>query len=337
MSYKELKRKMGIWPAVVPEGDELTEILRLLFTPEEAELLSSDAFSAPFQDYKTASMIAQVTGKSLEEVQEILKHLEKRKLVFTFIDENQNTYYSLFPAEPAVIGFFIESSDSETQSKAAPLFETVFREKVSMGEGTQKDLWGRIIPVKEDIVVINEVLTFETVQDIMKNARSISVAACFCKKKNPCHHPIEVCMAFDEGAEFVVSKGIARFIDYEEALEILKETEETGLIHISTNTGRGSKFVCNCCTCSCFLLKKLIEVENPRKFVTSNVIPVVNDDICVLCEKCVDICPFDAYSLQKDHIHFDKNRCVGCGLCSHHCLAHAITMEPDVVIAQKSL
>jgi electron transport complex protein RnfB len=328
---------MGIWPAVVPEGDELTEILRLLFTPEEAEILSSDAFSAPFQDYKTAPMIAQVTGKPLEDVERILKHLEKRKLVFTFIDEKGDTYYSLFPAEPAVIGFFIESAEPKTQCKAAPLFETVFREKVSMGEGTQKDLWGRIIPVEEDIVVINEVLTFETVQHIMENARSISVATCFCKKKNPCHHPIEVCMAFDEGAEFVVSKGIARFIDYEEALEILKETERTGLIHISTNTKRGSKFVCNCCTCSCFLLKKLIEVENPRKFITTDVIPVINNDICILCEKCVDICIFGAFSFQGNQIYFNKNRCVGCGLCSHHCPVNAITMESEVVIAQNFL
>jgi Pyruvate/2-oxoacid:ferredoxin oxidoreductase delta subunit len=196
-----------------------------------------------------------------------------------------------------------------------------------MGEGTDMKMWGRIIPVEQTITIINEILTFDTVSTFIEKSSCISVANCFCKSKRPCHHPKEVCMSFDEGAKFVVQKGIARFIDKKEAYELLKKTEDAGLIHISTNTKRGPKFVCNCCTCSCFLLKKLTESENPYLFSTSQVLPSIDLDECERCYRCADICPFEAIDGKEDP-YLRVNRCVGCGLCAHHCPSHAISMVP---------
>jgi len=328
MSYNRLREKMSLWPAVVPEGEELTRILELLFTEEEAEILSSDAFSAPFQDYRSIAEITQITGNPFQKIKTIMETLERRTRVFTFTDNiTEEKYYSLFPVEPAVVGFFIETANPEIQEVIAPLFEKVFHTKVSMGEGTHMETWGRIVQVDQEVTVINEILTFETVASLIENAFAISVAFCFCKSKNPCHHPREVCMAFDEGAEFVVEKGIARFIDKQEALELLKKTEDAGLIHISTNTKHGSKFVCNCCTCSCFLLKKLTESETPRLFSTSHLVAAIDENLCDTCYRCVDICPFTAIS-GEEHLQVHEYRCVGCGLCTHHCLHHAISMIP---------
>ena len=318
---------MSIWPAVVPEGRELTEILRLLFTPEEAEILSSEAFTAPFQDYRSTADIAEFTGKPHQYIKKIMEGLERKKRVFTFTDTiSGRHYYSLFPVEPAVVGFFIETADLEVQKIIMPLFEEVFQSRVTMGEGTQVDTWGRIVPVNHAVTVINEILTFETVAGLIQEASAISVAPCFCKSKRPCHHPREVCMAFDEGAQFVVEKGIARYIDTGEAMELLNRTEDAGLIHISTNTGRGSKFVCNCCTCSCFLLKSLTESENPSHFSTSQLIPHIDSDLCSLCSRCIDICPFGALFNDGSILQVRENRCVGCGLCSHHCPDNAMYM-----------
>jgi Pyruvate/2-oxoacid:ferredoxin oxidoreductase delta subunit len=328
MPYELLREKMSIWPAVVPEGEELTQILRYLFTPEEAEVLSSDAFSAPFQDYHSVAEIASITGKPFSLIKDIMESLERKKRVFTFTDTiTEERYYSLFPVEPAVVGFFIETTDEEIQKVIAPLFEKVFHSKVSMGEGTDMEMWGRIIPVEQAVTIINEILTFESVSTFIEEASCISVANCFCKSKQPCHHPIEVCMAFDEGAEFVVQKGIARFIEKNEAYELLKKTEDAGLVHISTNTKRGPKFVCNCCTCSCFLLKKLIESETPYLFSTSQVLPSIDLNRCERCYRCADICPFEAIEQEEDP-QVRENRCVGCGLCAHHCPHHAIFMVP---------
>ena len=335
MLYDELKCKMSIWPAVVPEGFELTEILKLLFTPEEAEILSSDAFSAPFQDYKTSKEIALCVHKSEEKVRKIMESLEKRKLVFTFVSKTGDKYYSLFPAEPAVIGFFVEAAEPDVQKKISPLFERVFRNRIVMGEGTSKHMWGRIVLLDQKIVVINEILTFEKVSELIRGARNISVAQCFCKTKTQCEHPTEVCMALDEGAEFVVEKGIARFVSVEEGLHILEETEKAGLVHISTNTGRGSKFICNCCTCSCFLLGKLTEAENPREFATSGLIPAIDHKKCVLCGKCIEICPFDAYFYEEGKICYKEHRCIGCALCAHNCPFGAIYMIPSFINENK--
>lgn len=49
--------------------------------------------------------------------------------------------------------------------------------------------------------------------------------------------------------------------------------------------------------------------------------------LCAQCDRCIDVCRFDAIS---DDLIIDPISCEGCGLCSLICPAGAITMEENV-------
>lgn len=54
----------------------------------------------------------------------------------------------------------------------------------------------------------------------------------------------------------------------------------------------------------------------------------VQDNICVACGTCVNVCPIGAISIIKGiyaEVNYDK--CVGCSKCANDCPADAITIN----------
>jgi MinD superfamily P-loop ATPase len=64
-----------------------------------------------------------------------------------------------------------------------------------------------------------------------------------------------------------------------------------------------------------------------KERISTNELPVVDNDKCVLCEKCVDICAFDALSIKNKQVKVNKFFCEGCGACEAVCPKAAITMK----------
>ncbi|HRR41977.1 MAG TPA: hypothetical protein P5244_12145, partial [Syntrophales bacterium] len=50
-----------------------------------------------------------------------------------------------------------------------------------------------------------------------------------------CEKPLDVCLCFDGAARFLAERGIAKIITLGEAREVLKRSEETGLVHTGSN------------------------------------------------------------------------------------------------------
>lgn len=69
------------------------------------------------------------------------------------------------------------------------------------------------------------------------------------------------------------------------------------------------------------LLKPTVLEQHP--FVGSKV-AVIDSQRCTQCDKCIQVCRFDA--IATDFV-VDPASCEGCGLCSRVCPVHAITME----------
>jgi len=55
--YERLREKISSWPVRVPKTKEVDEMLRVLFTEEEAEFLTH--FTAPYQDGQTFDQIVE--------------------------------------------------------------------------------------------------------------------------------------------------------------------------------------------------------------------------------------------------------------------------------------
>jgi uncharacterized protein (DUF362 family)/ferredoxin len=56
--------------------------------------------------------------------------------------------------------------------------------------------------------------------------------------------------------------------------------------------------------------------------------PVIEDEKCVLCNRCVEICPPKALTKKAKRFTFDYGKCIRCFCCQEVCSEGAITIEP---------
>lgn len=72
-------------------------------------------------------------------------------------------------------------------------------------------------------------------------------------------------------------------------------------------------------------IKKIKErKEKGRMAVTEKVVPSINEEICISCGRCEQVCAFEAIMLDNT-AQIDPDRCTGCGLCVSVCPTDAIT------------
>ena len=141
---------------------------------------------------------------------------------------------------------------------------------------------------------------------------------------NECDKPVETCLVFAP-VEGAFEDSLAdRPLSKEEALQILRQTEEAGLVHTTGNYQNGHSYICNCCSCCCGLLRSITEFGIPGSTIRSDFYPVVDAEACIGCGECIDLCPFGALSIPADVCQVDGTRCIGCGLCTTACSVDAL-------------
>jgi pyruvate ferredoxin oxidoreductase delta subunit len=57
--------------------------------------------------------------------------------------------------------------------------------------------------------------------------------------------------------------------------------------------------------------------------------PVIDQEACIKCGICRDVCPDDAVKVKDEQYEIDYDYCKGCGICAHECTADAINMLPE--------
>lgn len=57
---------------------------------------------------------------------------------------------------------------------------------------------------------------------------------------------------------------------------------------------------------------------------------VIDPDLCIHCDLCIQHCRFDAIYVEDDEYKVDSFACEGCDVCEVICPVGAITMRPDV-------
>jgi Pyruvate/2-oxoacid:ferredoxin oxidoreductase delta subunit len=336
--YERLREKMSLWPVRVSKNKEVMEMLRILFAEDEARFLIH--FAGPYQDAETMEQIVERTGMPPERIETIVDRLVSRGLLFRFKSKRDgNVHYSLMPMIPGIFEFYFSSGrDSDEKRKVGELFERYYANGGGLETGASNYPLIRVMPAEKTIVVDKEIssghliLPFEEMSEFIRTSQKVAVMNCACRTKKRCEHPLETCLVFDRFADFMVDRGSARYLTFEEALQLLEEMEKSGLVHSTTNSQTRPHFICNCCTCACLILRGLTELHNPRAIAKSNFLPVRNDDQCKRCRKCVRICPLKAnvyhapHDKEPERILFLEERCIGCGLCAYNCPNNAIKL-----------
>jgi len=320
--YKKLAEKLDDLPNRYPATESGVELrlLEKIFAPEEAALGAEMFFEkAP------ASVIAARANLPEKEARKTLKNMVRKKVILFSKGDGE----LIFGLMPFVVGFYEELLPRLDQ-EMAELFEQYFQE--SGGEITGKGLSvHRVIPVEESIDFEMEIYPYEKASDLLENAKSWGVRDCICRVQkqligDPCDHPLESCLVYAPIEGAFDNSEVDRAITKEEALKILYETEEAGLVHTTGNYQRPSNYICNCCTCSCGILRSVAEFNRPSVITKSDFLVVIDEDLCVSCGDCIERCQFDALSLGDIVCEVETGNCVGCGLCVTACQDDAMAL-----------
>ena len=356
--YEKLQRTINEWPIRAPPSKNLDKMLRLIFTPEEAEIMAF--FNQPHLDRpsekKFLKRVLKATDKYTEQqILDILEGLARKcminKSIKKDVDGKEKAKYYVWPMVIGIFEWFYSkvgmedgTYSEETIKKVTRLFENYAYEGFMMEIGPSNYPWARVLPAGQanKIIEVNEdlgidkpvVLPFEQVENAIKNARKIVIIKCACRTKGKyspdpehgqCTHPIDACMVLDASGEFEYAGMVVEKPTSEEALEMLKKWEKRGLVHCTSNA-QEMNFICNCCSCHCGILRGIVEMRNPRALMKSNYMARYNDNKCKECYRCVKICPTKAiyHFMARGEKHPERweinpERCIGCGVCASAC------------------
>lgn len=329
--YKKLcetmARRGGRYPGM--DIPEFYELVHELFTPEEAAI--SNAMPRGFNP---AGAIAKEMGKSEEEVAPILETMADKGLCTTGRTDDKTVY----GGPPFIAGIFeyqfMRGTNTERDRKIARLIHA-YKEAVDAAKGPPRDTFPttRVITVDRKIKTGNKIHTYDQVKSYIEKYDSLAVSTCYCRheaklinEEDHCGKPDEVCMQFGWGAQFVIDRKIGRKITKEEAMEILNQSEEAGLVHATLNR-QEIEFLCNCCSCHCVILKTALAHPKPGLTLNSGFQPVWDAELCIACETCIDRCPMGALAMGGDEVpEVNLDLCIGCGVCATGCPEEAIQL-----------
>lgn len=188
----------------------------------------------------------------------------------------------------------------------------------------------RVIPVGVAVPARAQILDFESLAEIVAKAKKIAVTKCTCRlSMRQCDRPLEVCLQVNRGAEYTITRGSGREVSKEEAMDILRQSEEAGLIHVTVNRQDVNNFICNCCPCCCqtmpVLLKYGTYVIDPSRYLAE-----IDAEACTGCGACHERCHFKAIAWtagEGSASQVDAAKCMGCGLCLVTCPTQAISLK----------
>lgn len=354
-SYATLAERLNRFPQGAPPSDLLFAILRQLFSEKEAGMVSL----LPIKPFDAAR--AAVAWKTTPaEAKKTLDELASRALLID-TERDGKTMYCLPPPMAGFFEFSLMRIRSDLDQKA---LAEMFYQYMNVEEDFIKALFtdgqtqlGRVFvqepmlpmqsgrpeeaaehaPDNQDLLVLD----YERASEVIKTASHIGVGMCYCRHKmmhlgRACDAPMDICMTFNSSAESLTRHGHARAIDVAECMTLLDTAYERGLVQFGENVQRRVNFICNCCGCCCEALIAQRRFGLLHPVHTTNWIPLVTEEQCNGCGKCVEACPVEAMALvsaenpkqpklRKAKVLHDA--CLGCGVCVRVCKTGALSLR----------
>lgn len=328
--YKRLAETLDALPNGFPPADDGAElrVLMKLFTPEEAELAVQLT-----PHLESVEAIATRTGREAGPLRKRLKDMARRGL----ISVGQVTGGLGFGLMPFVVGIYemqVNTMDRELAQLVEDYFQRAFERALQF-----QPPFHRVIPIGESVRNDIEVHPYENAVALVEAAQAWGVLDCICRKQKAligeaCGHPLDVCMTLDERPGAFDNSPAIRALNREEALATLKRAAEAGLVHSVSNNRHGVTYICNCCTCSCGILRGMANAGAANVIARSAFVNTVDETQCSACEACLPYCQFGALEM-GGVVKVNAARCVGCGVCVPACPTEALRLvrraEEDVL------
>ncbi len=340
-TYRLLQQRLDRNVTGAPDSPALTQILHLLFAPDEADI----ARQMPTQ-FVSLNKLARRLNMPPAELDDKLSAMAERGLVLD-IERDGKRYFTL---SPVVIGFFeytfMRTRDNLPMAELARLFEeymfqddrfarAVFASPTQIGRSLVRE---EALPDGDSV----EILDWERASHIVESATRIGVSLCACRHhhthlENACDRPLRTCMSFNYGADVLIRNGIADPISTDEAINLLGECKAAGLAQTADNVQRNVSYICNCCGCCCGMMNAIRTFDIRNAIVTSNWISDIDLSHCNGCGRCVKACPVEAIDVVigepvgRKHPRWavrDADLCLGCGVCETVCKHDAMHMIP---------
>lgn len=339
--FKKLEERLNRFPQRVPPSKTLYSILSVLFEEREARLIAQ----LPIKSFGVETA-ARIWGVEQKEAHCILDSLASKALLLD-INHNGKQHYML---PPPMAGFFEFSMMRIREDIDQKLLSELFYQYLNVEEDFIKDLFlgsetrlGRVF-VQEPVLTNDKavsILDYEKASEVIRTASAIGVSMCYCRHKmlhlgKACNAPMDVCLTFGNAASSLIKHEFARKVEVSEALEILSLAYEHNLVQCGENVRNNVSFICNCCGCCCEGLTAVKKFGFLQPLHTTNYLPIVNNDTCTGCGKCVKTCPIEAITLSSENQEPEKGKqtalidtsiCLGCGVCVRSCVNNSISLE----------
>jgi Pyruvate/2-oxoacid:ferredoxin oxidoreductase delta subunit len=346
-----------------PVSDTAVAIVIAAVGDNEEELDLIYAFrETPSQ---TMEQLKDSSGFPEEKIEQLTASLAKKGLIFNQPSSAGIMVYRLLPL--MLVGlmeykFMVEIKGTREEKELAILFEKLLeelRDQIQDNYDTLSPLFNsapavdrtvptrtaedgksiKVIPVDTTLDVPEEfVLPSQTVEEIINKFDDIAVGYCFCRQRRSLlddhcstDAPTLNCFTFGKSARHTAAQGFAKEVTKEEALKIMKEAEQAGLIHKAFHPGSRESSpetsICNCCKDCCDTLGLWRSGTLPLINSTYH-LSMIDQEACTGCGICLDWCPTDAITLNTEGFaQRDESACLGCGVCSRFCPEEAISLK----------
>ena len=281
--------------------------LECVVTDDEADV----ALAMDLRKPTTPEKIAKKMGKPVSYVQKIMDDLSaKGVLEYNYDTPDGSRQYVLpifVPGAAELMNMNLEQVEKYPQ--IAKFFERMaflpLTKITPMVPPGGNGIGMHVIPVEKAIPATNESVSIEHISHWLKKYEGqLGVGYCSCRNAmrlmgEGCGElQEELCIAVGTFARYCVETGKGRYITHEEALRILKRSEENGYVHQITNIDGENKIfaICNCAPGVCYALRTS-QLFNTPNMSASAYRAHVDTEKCVACGKCVEICPAGAAKL----------------------------------------
>jgi electron transport complex protein RnfB len=319
-----------------PVTETQTEILRMLFTPEEARCAAALDFVPEPEE-----VVARRAGMDADVAADLLTRMASRGLIRGVRRPDGVRVFRLLLLAPGLYEILtvypLPSADD--MEKIGRLFSEYY------AQAWGQELHRHDVPVARAVPYVDspreQVLAYE---DALKLVEGVSLAAqiqCSCRETmHNCDCPVDVCLVLGEGVlgghidgmpvrdERYAVKPRIRPVSIDEAVRVLDRAEEAGLVHTTLNIEQDSWFMCNCCSHACFFLRGITQLDIPHAVAPSSYWSVIDESECNGCGSCEASCHVSAIKLVDGKLaKVDCERCLGCGACVGSCPTEAIRLE----------